>query len=83
MGDVFSAWKSADIDLEALMAMTGWSRAVIETIRLYDGKDSRLSFPSAAQMWAVLSEDFDKLDERYLPYELGERCPVLSLRPRG
>jgi hypothetical protein len=82
MGDVFSAWKSAHIDIEALMATTGWPREGIETIRLYDGKDSRLSFPSAVQIEALMSEHFDKLDERYLPYELGERCPILSFRPR-
>jgi hypothetical protein len=82
MGNVFNAWKSAYVDLEALMAMTGWSQAVIETIYLFDGKDSRLSFPTAAEMDAVVSEHFDKLDERRLPYELGERCPILNLRPR-
>jgi hypothetical protein len=55
---------------------------VIETINLFDGKDSRLSFPSVLQMEALMGEHFDKLDERYLPYELGERCPILSFRPR-
>ena len=83
MGDVFSAWKRAHVDLEALMAMTGWPQAAIETIYLFDGKDSRLSFPSAAQMEAVMSEHFDKLAVRNLSYELGERCPILSFRPRG
>jgi hypothetical protein len=82
MGDVFSAWTDAGIHVEALATMTGWPRAVIETINLFDGKDSRLSFPSVLQMEAPMSEHFDKLDERYLPYELGERCPILSFRPR-
>ena len=82
MGDVFSAWHSADINLESLMAITGWSREAIETIRLYDGKDSRLSFPSAAEIDAVMSEYFEKIDECYLPHDMGERCPIVSYRRR-
>jgi hypothetical protein len=82
MGDVFSAWKGALIDLAALADMTGWTREVIETIRLYEGKDSRLSFPDAAEIDMVMREQFEKLDERYQPYEMGERCPIISYRRR-
>jgi hypothetical protein len=82
MGDIFSAWKSAHIRLEALMAMTGWTQGAIETIHLYDGKDSRLTFPTVAEIDAVMGKYFEKLDERYLPYEIGERCPIVSYRPQ-
>ena len=78
MGDIFSAWTGAHIDVPALMAMTGWSRGTIETMAIYDGKDSRLSFPTAAEMEAVMSEFFEKRDEHYLSYEMGERCPIVS-----
>ena len=82
MGDVFDAWESARIEVAALTAATGWPRATIETIELFEGRDTRLSFPAAAQLDALMSEHFDKLDERWLPYELGERCPVAVFRPR-
>ena len=82
MGDVFNAWAHARIDFHALMAMTGWPQPVIDTIRLYEDKDSRLAFPSAAEVRTLMSEHFDMLDERCLSYELGERCPVACFRPR-
>lgn len=82
MGDVYSAWRSAAIDLDSLMAMTGWPAGAIETIRLYEGKDSRLSFPSAAEMDAAMSEHFEKIDKHYLPMQMGERCPIVSYRRR-
>ena len=83
MSDVYDAWNTARIDVGALVAATGWSQATIETMAIYEGRDSRLSFPSAAQLDALMREYFDKLDERYLPYEMGERCPIVSFRPRG
>jgi len=83
MGDAFDAWKNARVDRGALGAMTGWTPEVIETIRPWEGKDSRLSFPNAGEMERVMSEHFDRQDERRLPVELGERCPVVSYRPRG
>ena len=83
MGDVFNAWHRAGIDLDTLMAKTGWPREAIGTIRLYDGKDSRLSFPSAAEIDAVMSEHFEEIDVGYLPQETGGRCPIVSYRRRG
>ena len=83
MGDVFSAWADARIEIDALASATGWPRAAIETIHLFDGRDTRLSFPSAAQLDALMSEHFAKLEERRLPYELGERCPIASFAPRS
>ena len=83
MSDVYDAWNTARIDVGALMGATGWSQATIETMAIYKGRDSRLSFPSAAQLDALMREYFDKLDERYLSYEMGERCPIVSFRPRG
>jgi hypothetical protein len=82
MGDVFDVWTRARVDLEALLATTGWTRGAVDTIRPWDGKDSRLSFPTAAQIDHVVSEHFDKLDERRVAQELGERCPIMTFRPR-
>lgn len=81
MGDVHAAWKSAQVDVEQLMKMTGWSLSVIETIDLYDGKDSRLSFPRLDELDSVFGAHFAKLDERYHSYEMGERCPIVAYRP--
>jgi hypothetical protein len=83
MGDVYAAWRSANIDPDALAAITGWSHATIETIRPWAEKPSRLSFPLAGEMDAAMADHFDKHAERTLAYELGERCPVVAYRPRA
>jgi SAM-dependent methyltransferase len=82
MGDVFAAWSAARIDCAALLAKTGWVTEVVETIRPWEGKDARLSFPRAAEMDAVLDEYFEREQEHRLDYELGERCPIASFRAR-
>ena len=82
VSDVLAAWKRARIDMGALLTMTGWRRETVEMIYLYDGKTSRLSFPDVAEIEAVMSEYFDHQETRYLDYELGDRCPILTYRVR-
>jgi hypothetical protein len=62
--------------------MTGWRRETVEMIYLYDGKTSRLSFPDVAEIEAVMSEYFDHQETRYLGYEMGDRCPIVTYRVR-
>lgn len=80
--DVLSAWKRARIEMDALLAMTGWRRDTVDMIYLYEGKTSRLSFPDAGEIEAVMSEHFDHLETRYLDYEMGDRCPIVTYRAR-
>jgi hypothetical protein len=82
MGDAFDAWERAGIDRPALLAATGWPPQVLETIRPWAGKDSRLAFPTAAEMAALMAELFAAQDGIHCSGELGERCPVVAYRPR-
>jgi hypothetical protein len=81
-GDVFAAWDRARVDRAALLAATGWAPEVLETIRPWEGKDARLSFPTADEFAAVMGEHFDCDDEYCGPGELGVRCPIASYRAR-
>jgi hypothetical protein len=83
VSDVLIAWKRARIDMGALLTMTGWRREAVEMIYLYEGKSSRLSFPNVTEIEAVMSEFFDHLETRYLDYEMGERCPIMTYRVRA
>ena len=82
VSDVLSAWKRARIDMRLLLAMTGWRKETVEMIYLYEGKTSRLSFPNVAELEEVMSEYFERLETRYLGYEMGDRCPVVTYRVR-
>ena len=83
VSEVLAAWKRARVDMEPLLAMTGWQRETVDMIHLYEGKTSRLAFPSIAELEALMSEHFDTLETRYLDYELGECCPIVTYRVRG
>ncbi len=83
VSDVLAAWKRARIDMSSLLAMTGWQRETVDMIYLYEGKTSRLAFPDTAELAAVMSEYFDTLETRYLDYEMGDRCPIVTCRVRG
>lgn len=78
VSDVFEAWVAAGMSAEQLSRQTGWNQNVIETIRFYQGKQTRLSFPSLAELQAVLSADFDPISIENLQYPLGERCPTVA-----
>ena len=81
-GDVFDALHQAGIECDALAARTGWSELEIDTLRIYQGKDARLSFLSTGEMAALMSEHFETLGEARFDYEMGERCPVMTYRRR-
>jgi len=82
VGDAFDAWVDARVDRPALLAATGWPPEALETIRPWEGKDARLSFPSAEALATVMDEHFACDDERCVAHELGERCPIARYRPR-
>jgi len=83
VSEVFAEWKRARVDMGSLLAMTGWQRETVDMIHLYEGKTSRLAFPSIGELEAVMSEYFDTLETRCLDYELGGCCPIVTYRVRG
>jgi hypothetical protein len=82
VGDVYQAWADAAIDPRELAARTGWPEGVVKTIAAYQDNSTRLSFPTIEEARAALHDSFQEISMRVLEYELGERCPILTLRPR-
>jgi len=79
--DVRAAWTQAGIDPTRL-PQPGWSERAVGTIDLYRGKQARLYFPTVREFTALLEEQYDDIQLRYPAYELGERCPTISAKPR-
>lgn len=80
--DIWRACMAAGLEL-AELPQPGWSPQAISTIRFYQGKETRLYFPTLAEFHGLLAETFDHVEVRFPTYELGERCPILMARPRG
>ena len=82
LDDVWQACTDARIDRERL-PQPGWSPAAVGTIRFYRGRQARLWFPTLDEFRNVLSDDFEAVAVQYGHYELAERCPIVTARPRS
>jgi hypothetical protein len=80
--DIRDEWSRARID-PARLPQPGWSPRTVSTIELSWDKQARLYFPTAKEFAALLEEQFTGVELRYPAYELGERCPVISAKPRA
>jgi len=77
---VWKVFRQAVPDSRRLAARTGWSIASIDTIDAYRGSRSRYLFPTLAELRGLLSPRFDEVGCEHPTYELGDRCPTLTLR---
>jgi hypothetical protein len=80
--DIWSAWTRAGID-PAQLPQPGWSDRAVSTIDMYRGKQARLYFPTLREFKTLLEEHYTDIQVRLPDYELGERCPTMTARPRG
>ncbi len=69
-------------DIERLAVRNGWDREVVEMLELYRVTDTIYTFPTLAELRSLLAEFFDIVSVAIPDYELGERCPLFTLRPR-
>ena len=79
--DVWQAWVDARVD-PARLPQPGWSARAVGTIDFYRDKEARLYFPTLGEFRALLEESFRDIEVVFPTYELGERCPILTARPR-
>lgn len=80
--DIYRAWLDAAIDEASLMAQTGWSQEAIDTISLYKDKKNHFAFATLSEVHETLAEHFVQESIYFPQYELGDRCPIISLCPR-
>lgn len=68
-------------DRDALCRTTGWSRAEVDTLDVYDGSSVVYNFPTEAAIFALLQRWFAAVEViRCGNYPLAERCPILVAR---
>ena len=80
--DIWTAWCQSGIDPNRL-PQPGWSEQAVRTIELYREKQARLYFPTVPEFTSLLEEHYTDVEIQFPSYELGERCPHLSARPRA
>jgi hypothetical protein len=80
--DIWRACTDPAIDPSRL-PQPGWSPRAVGTIRFYRDRGARLYFPTVEEFREMLSEEFEQIDVQYARYELADRCPTLTARPRA
>jgi len=68
-------------DREELSRLTGWNRAEIDTLDVYDGSDAVYNFPTERMIVGLLRRWFADIEVMSSgTYPLAERCPLLVAR---
>jgi hypothetical protein len=81
VNDVYRYWTSQNVDVADLAARTGWDRKDIDTIELHNGPNTVHTFPTLEEIQEVLAPCFRESSINVPAYSLGERCPLLVLKP--
>lgn len=66
-------------DREQLLNATGWGEEVFDTVDIYAGSSSILSFPSWDALLPLLQRVANRIDMQTGIYELNERCHTITL----
>jgi SAM-dependent methyltransferase len=83
VNDVYKKWASHKIDEDMLIARSSWERRAIRTIEYYRDKETVHTFPTLEELRSVLLDFFDEVSCSSPSYPLGERCPLLVLKPKS
>lgn len=79
--DLRNAVIAAFPDRDALCRLTGWRRAEVDTIDVYEGSSDVYSFPTEEMLVTALRRWFADVEiVRCGGYPLAERCPLLVAR---
>jgi hypothetical protein len=80
VAEILDAFTRMFPDRERLSAATGWPVSAINTIEAYATSNVRYTFPTRSELAALISEQFEMVQERTGEYELAERCPTICCR---
>jgi SAM-dependent methyltransferase len=78
VNDVYRFWAAQNIDVDDLIAQTGWDRSAIQMMDLYRDSSTIHTFPAWSELEPVLLEFFDQVT---VSTSTG-CCPIVVLSPR-
>lgn len=81
MGDIWDAWEANISDPAALMRSLGWPPETPDILTGLRGLDARITFPTLAEVRAILSPEFEEAACLTARYADGERYPTMLFRP--
>ena len=80
--DVYISWMKRSLDAQSSPLGAGWRKPGVEMIELYRDSNTMYAFPTLPELRRVLYEFFEEISIAIPSYEMGNRCPILLLKPR-
>jgi SAM-dependent methyltransferase len=83
LAEVWHAFHQAEGDFASLALRCGWPLEAVRTIEAYRGVKARYSFPALGEIRDLFIDAGFSVGEIFHPaYELGDRCPSVTLETR-
>ncbi len=82
VSDAWRAWSEFRVDVDQVVATTGWDRKTVQMIELYRGSETVHTFPTRRELTSRLSPYFQEVDCFVPGGAMGDRTPTLVFAPR-
>jgi hypothetical protein len=81
--DVYTSWMlRRNLNVESPLG-AGWLTPEAEMMELYRDSKTVYAFPTLQELRCVLHEFFEEISISFPSYDMGDRCPILLLKPHG
>lgn len=83
LNDIWQAWHTAEVDKARIARTLGWTPETMATIDNYQGRTTRYSFPTQAEIRRVFGRWFEETGCVTGGYELADQCPIFRFSPKA
>jgi len=80
LADIWNCWRSHVADPDSLLRDLGWDTRLQKTIDVYRDVRTRYTFPTRDESTGIFEGLFRETSRIVLDYELGDRCPIVTLQ---
>lgn len=81
LDEVYRAWANIEREHPLPLAQTGWPAATVNTIKLYEGRMERYTFPTVKELDDAFSPQLRRASIVEPGYDFGHCCPIVSYCP--
>ena len=82
LGDAYDVWHANVPDEDVLLPSLGWPPEMVGTFEVYRGLDTRVAYPTVAELTELLAANFRLTDCRLPAYDEHGMFPIVVFRPR-
>lgn len=81
LDNVYRAWATLEREHPLLLTQAGWPRTTMNTIKLYEGRTERYTFPTVDELQEAFSPELQRVGVITPGYDFGQCCPIVKYCP--